>query len=204
MGHIKLAVIEEDGGNFPMLKQGDARWFVSIAAVIEGITRLISASPAGDRHAIEQGMASSRKDLPSDVSAPLRDLYRSVDDRRLYDIIDIYFGVVKELFWSKLDLDEKGKTGSFIVRTVGILALFDALRKGLMTGQIDVGNIDGSSRSALNNAAVVDFRNNFFHASGAGRTRIRKTLEFSLGTLETTDKDYIEIAALYQNSQSQT
>ena len=67
------------------------------------------------------------------------------------------------------------------MRTVGILALFDLLRDALLAGRVTQDDIRGTAESLLIGAKGVDFSDDFFHASGAGRVRIRNVLAYVVG-----------------------
>lgn len=136
--------------------------------------KLISQRPAADRSAMAGGKSLDRSRLQSD-SAPLRDLYKDGKDKTLLTIISDYFSVVKELLWH----DQPSK--SFIVRTVGVLALFDLLRDALLANRVNQADVRGSTKSLLLGAKGIDFSDDFFHASGAGRVRIRNVLAYVTG-----------------------
>ena len=97
------------------------------------------------------------------------------DGKTLLTIISDYFSVVKELLWQ----DQPSK--SFIVRMVGILALFDVLRNALLVNQVNRADVRGSAKLLLLGAKGIDFSDDFFHASGAGRVRIRNVLAYLTG-----------------------
>lgn len=172
-GHVKLALLEADDGGTPT-SDDLPEWKVSVACLVEGVIKLISQRPAADRSAIAGGKASNRSQLPSD-STPLRALYKGGKDKTLLTIVSDYFSVVRELLWQ----DQPSK--SFIVRTVGILALFDVLRDALLANRVVQDDIRGTTKSLLLGAKGLDFSDNFFHASGAGRVRIRNVLSYVTG-----------------------
>ena len=68
------------------------------------------------------------------------------------------------------------KPRSFIFRTVGILASFDILKLALSAGQVDANDTYAATKKMILAAEAVDFTDNFFHASGAGRVRIRNVI----------------------------
>lgn len=174
--HIKLAVIDVDSGD-QSDRNHHQEWKVSIAAIVEGISKLISSKPTSDRNALLQGLAQHRSDLgKEDKDAPLRDMYIAGADLAMYEIIKGYFLAVEKSLWSRQ------RTG-FINRTVGILALFDVLRKALIVNPELRGAPFEAATKILEPARSIDFSDNYFHASGAGRVRIRKILEYSMGLL---------------------
>lgn len=160
-------------------------WFVSLATIVDGILSLITNKPKRDR--IEMTLQTSifsfgrrdRSALKTIVDkSPLRRMYIEADkDDEIYECVKQYFIVVKEVLW-----DEAPK-GSYIVKTVGVLALFDLLRRIL--------ELDPNERyfkRYIETVRNADFNDNYFQASGVGRSRIRKVL-FAANDLEATIKD---------------
>ncbi len=171
-GHIRLALLEEDE---EVGEEGEiGRWQVSVACLVEGITRLISAKPSSDRSALASGEIKDRAQLPAD-NAPWREYYVEGQDKTILELVNDYFVVVEELVWNN-----QGK-GSFITRTVGVLALFDVLREASLAKLIDLKHMRTSAKAFLENARDIDFGDDFFHASGAGRVRIRNVLKTLVG-----------------------
>jgi hypothetical protein len=171
--HVRLALLEEDEESISGDKL-ERPWEVSVACLVEGISRLISEKPVADRSALATGKIKDRSQLGGD-SAPLRELYIEGKDKTLLELITAYFCVVDELLW-------KGQNErSFITRTVGVLALFDVLRDALLENEIDINDMQNSTHAFFQNAKGVDFADDFFHASGAGRVRIRKVLKALVG-----------------------
>jgi len=171
-GHIKLALLDEDEDAAPI--PDGYPWAVSVACIVEGVTKLISEKPIADRSALASGKAKTRGELPSD-KAPLRDLYRKQQDKSLLVAIDEFFSAVDRLIWATQP------SSSFIWRTVGVLALFDVLREGLAEGRLDPIDMKSSAQMFLQGAVGINFSDDYFHASGAGRVRIRKVLRVLVG-----------------------
>lgn len=166
-GHVKMALLEEDR---PEFEKSKLNWQVSVACLVEGISRLLSDKPSLDRTLLAQGTIRSRLELPMD-NAPLREMYIQGKDKSILELINTYFTVVEELLW-------RGQPErSFITRTVGVLALFDLLREALTAKKIIGKNVEESARAFLLPAVGVDFSDDFFQASGAGRVRIRNVLK---------------------------
>ena len=94
-------------------------WMVSMATVVEGISRLFSQNVKRDRTALlsyrlgERNREILAREAPGDKS-PLRDLYLHLNDKVIYAAVKNYLVVAQELFWSKCGPD------SFICKTVGI------------------------------------------------------------------------------------
>lgn len=184
-GHIRLALLEEDDeleeNNERKLRlEGAPIWEVSVACIVEGVTRLISAKPSADRSALASGQINDRSELGMDTS-PLRGLYIGGKDKTLLGLITDYFSVIDELLW------DGQKKGSFITKTVGVLALFDVLRDALIAGVINIEDMPTSARELFKNARGINFGDDFFHASGAGRVRIRNVLKSLVGLTDKSD-----------------
>lgn len=147
-------------------------WFVSLATIVDGILSLITNKPKRDR--IEMTLQTSilffgkrHRDALSEIvdKSPMRPFYLINKDDEIYDRVASYFGVVKLVLWDEAPL------GSYIVKTVGVLALFDLLRKIL-----DLNPNEQNFLAYINPVRYANFNDNFFQASGVGRSRIRKVL----------------------------
>lgn len=182
--HIRLALLEEeDDSESKNVDQSEKdSWQVSVACLVEGITRLISEKPQFDQSSLASGAVENRAKLPHDNS-PLRQLYIDGQNKTLLDIVIDYFKAVEHLLWNDRE------SGSFIVRTVGVLALFDVLLELLKANKLDLNDLQRSTLTALSNAQGIDFSDDYFHASGAGRVRIRNVLKVLLGLLEKKPED---------------
>jgi|WetSurMetagenome_2_1015567.scaffolds.fasta_scaffold05049_6 DNA phosphorothioation-associated DGQHR protein 1 len=178
-GHIKLALLEEEDER--VKRDTDTpHWEVSVACLVEGITRLISSKPSVDRSALASGKIKDRSQLETD-STPLRQLYIDGKDKTLLELITTYFNVVEEMLWVKQS------EGSFIKKTVGVLAQFDVLRDALLADVIKINDVERTTRLLFKNAKGIDFGDDFFHASGAGRVRIRNVLKALVGLTSEPD-----------------
>jgi DNA phosphorothioation-associated DGQHR protein 1 len=195
-GHIKLALLDEDEGA-PASKGEPGNWEVSIACLVEGISRLLSDKPATDRSALASGTINDRRKLPID-GAPLRNLYVDCQDKTLLDLISAFFSVAKELLWN--GQPEK----SFITRTVGVLATFDVFREALKAGELDINDIDQSAKVLFENARGINFADDYFHASGAGRVRIRNVLKLLVGLTGVTDQTAVDAVTRLTDARLQT
>ena len=199
--HIRLAVADIDtedqsASQIPPIRSNQpdgnsgappilSNWSVSIAAVVEGIEKLISTKQDLDKYKLLSNQVSSRAALQEDPKAPLRSLYLGSEDRKLYFTVESFFRALEEALWRTASAD------TFAVRTVGILASFDILRLGLARGTIFSDNAYESTIHLLDQARKVDFSDDFFHASGAGRIRIRQVMGVSMGLIKPSEvKDY--------------
>jgi DNA phosphorothioation-associated DGQHR protein 1 len=158
-------------------------WMVSTATVVDGILRLISSNPKRDKdemHKVSLEDGRNRSQLQADKS-PLRSLYLQNNDLAVYTAVKNFGLAAEEVFW-------KRRVGnSYIVKTVGIQALFDVLRKVLAGFE---GRKDISIKyfvSALEPAQKIDFSDSFFQASGKGRGRIKNAIEFARGGVQLSE-----------------
>ena len=156
-------------------------WAVSMATVVEGTLRLITSNPKQDAYRMAgelryEGHERSVLAPASDARrTPLRDLYRETNDEMILTALENYFAAVKKTLW------DDSKDGSFILKTVGIQALFDISRPLLFDGVAERDLRITRFTKALEVAGRIDFSDPFFHASGSGRTTIKKILEFAMG-----------------------
>lgn len=156
----------------------DENWHVSTATVVEGILRLISANPKRDTNAMLTPSPRPRTvlvDGPKDRT-PMRSVYIEGNDTLLYTVVLNFLKACKALFW------EKALPGSFIVKTVGIQALFDILRK--LAPEVLASRVLSVEffEARLGPAAEIDFAAiEFQNASGSGRSAIRKAIEQAIG-----------------------
>lgn len=175
-GHIKLALVEVDKHETDEVNEvlsdppNNGLWAVSIAAIVEGVEKLISSNQSSDRNLLLSGKVSFRSQLPSDIKAPLRKLFIDSEDKTIYRIVADFFQAFSDIFW------KNAKPASFIFRTVGILASFDLLKIALYDGKIGAKNTYDTTLNLISIAKEIDFSDNYFHASGAGRVRIKNVL----------------------------
>ena len=189
--HIKIAPISEE----PLFTEDEpATWQVSTACVVEGIARLLSQNPKGDREILHQKPENSRsRSILTQNAAPLRSLYIQVQDERIYNILMGYFTAAKNKLWNTAD------NRSYIKKTVGVQALFDVFRN--ISEEIlakEEKEREEFFIEKMERCRVINFADPFFQASGTGRTRIRNCLELCLGTrsLEGIQSDHEEYKRL--------
>lgn len=170
-------------------------WHISTATLVDGILALISGNPKRDRVVMarnpltgrSRGMVASIRD-----TSPLRDWYLDYQDDRIYNTVRGYFLAVEELLWNK------ATPSSYIMKTVGVLALFDLLKRLLLDPPVKRNVQDVNSGFSKDDLLLdeeiktifskfiepvkhVDFTDNFFQASGVGRARIRTVLLMANG-----------------------
>lgn len=159
-------------------KAGD--WMISTATVVGGILKLISSNPKRDAYRMHEAPAGAGRCRSllapgsAGAEAPLRDYYRVGNDTVIYRVVKNFFSAARTALWQQ---PEPG----FIRKTIGIQALFDILRE-LTPGALLAKDVSIEYfRGHLDRATHVDFADDFFQASGTGRTRIRNSLRLSLG-----------------------
>jgi DNA phosphorothioation-associated DGQHR protein 1 len=174
--HIKLALAEVEKSESGTTAQMEATstinqdWAVSIAAIVEGIEKLISSNQSNDRNLLLSGTTAFRRLLPDDPKAPLRKQFLQGEDKAIYRVVADFFRAFNDVLW------KNAKANSFIFRTVGILASFDLLKIALIARKIGTENTYDATVQLISPAKTIDFSDNFFHASGAGRVRIRNVV----------------------------
>lgn len=175
--HIKLAPL-----NAELVSGGinDLGWQVSTACVVEGILSLISAKPQADRDALHAVDIKNRnRRLLASDSSPLRDDFRNCSDELILSTIKGAFNRVKETLW--INANEK----SYINKTIGISAIFDALRFLLLKYERQA--VDARVSAMLTAASNIDFSDPFYQASGKGRVRVKNVMLRAAGEISGAD-----------------
>ncbi len=154
-------------------------WKVSMATIVEGILRLVSNNPKRDTNELLTPKPNERKvlqKLAAKDKSVLRNAYIDSNDQLVYLIVRNFLDAANTTLWSH------ARNGSFIVKTVGIQALFDVLRKLVPEA---IAQKDVSVKfflDHLSRASDIDFAgDNFRNASGSGRTEIRRAIEAAMG-----------------------
>lgn len=161
-------------------------WKISTSSIVDSIVRLISKNPKKDLNTLRQLQPSRRKreHLQNYTDVPLRSYYISYNDLLIYSIIKNFLLAVNEVLFKK----STAKT-SYIKRTVGIQALFDILKEILnkeLEEQKDISITYFIEK--VNPFSTIDFTDNFFTASGIGKTRLRNTMLLKLDYISIDDK----------------
>lgn len=187
--HIKLAP-QNDHVLFDV-DDHPVKWRISTATVVEGILKLISSNPKRDKSEMNRvrseagrrrSVLSSRPD-----SSPLRSLFVAVNDKAIYTAVVNFFTVVNAKLW------QRASSSSYIYRTVGIQALFDVL-KHCLKGFDEQRDLRQETFGVTIEAAEgIDFSDDFFQASGVGRTRIKNCIllasrQVTLESLSASDR----------------
>jgi DNA phosphorothioation-associated DGQHR protein 1 len=158
-------------------------WLVSTATVVEGILRLISTSPKKDSNALNKLKENERlrEVLPPDNSV-LRSFYLGNNDVFIYKTVINFFNAVDEILFSV------SSKVSFIKKTVGIQALFNTLRI-ILSNRLETDkdiSVDYFKKHLIK-VQDIDFSDNFFTASGIGKSRIQNAILIRLGFKEIDD-----------------
>lgn len=155
-----------------------ASWRVSTAVIVDGILRLFSSNPRRDANCMRKNKANLRSKLREVQGdhAPLRDSFITGNDLLIYKMVLNFLIASNDIFWNEVD------ENSFIVRTVGVQAIFDILRKiapqSLKEKDIRVQYF----LNRLDRAQNIDFsEERFRNPSGSGRTIIRQEIEKAIG-----------------------
>ena len=173
--HIKVA---PQNDKFLLSKKPkDMDWLVSTATIVDGILKLISTNPKEDSNELRRlDDEKNRNKIERKDNTPLRYYYLKNNDLFIYKIIFNFFKVVEsELFEPAI-----GKT-SYIMKTIGIQALFVILKEILSKKlEIDKDISQDYFKSYIHNFKHVDFSDNFYTASGIGKSRIQNTILVAL------------------------
>lgn len=147
------------------------KFYISTATVVDGILSLISSNPKRDR--VEMGqkhiLRGRSRDMLKSIrdNSPLRKLFLENSDEKIYNIIKEFFRGVEEELWTET------YDNSYIIKTVGIQALFDLLKE-ILKRKEPYENIN--YKSFLRKFSSVDFSDDYFQASGVGKSRIKKVM----------------------------
>jgi len=150
------------------------QWRISMAVVVDGILRLISTNPKRDENAMRTPAARQRGVLADGVAdkSPMREEFISGNDALIYAAISNYVSACDKLFWSC------AKENSYIIKTIGVQALFDIFRKILPSAKNSKKYTVSYFEDILRPAASLDFSKAQFQVpAGAGRSAIRKAIE---------------------------
>lgn len=174
--HIKVAPIDD---NILFKERKNGKWVISTGTVVDGILGLISANPKRDR--VEMGQEhifkGRSRNLVEDIkdSSPLRNFFLENRDDDIFNVIINYFNSLTNVL-----LRKQGEN-SYLIKTVGIQALFDVLREMLKQ---NLTYTTEHFNSGFNKFIDVNFGDNYFQASGLGRNRIKNLFLYGLGYLD--------------------
>ena len=155
-----------------------ANWRISTAVVVDGILRLFSSNPKRDANEMHTPESRPRTSLRTGArdKSPLRDVFIEGNDSLIYKFVDNYLRACNRLLW------KPAHQGSYILKTVGVQALFDILRK-LAPSALEARDVRAAFfENKLRPAAELDFSDERFRVpAGSGRSLIRRTIEGQIG-----------------------
>jgi DNA phosphorothioation-associated DGQHR protein 1 len=151
----------------------DEGWSVSSAVFVDGVLSLISKRPRWDRYEMNNSFISGKKGRArlssSKDGSPLRPFFIAGNDRAIEELVAAYFDEVGRLFWTREMVDAK----TVLVKTIGVAALFDVLKKYLSeVSVIDKSVIEHFKKrlSKVNPEVFLD--KNSFPASTSSKVKI--------------------------------
>ncbi|MDT8956453.1 DGQHR domain-containing protein [Aeromonas caviae] len=116
-------------------ESNENNWAVSSSVFIDGVLSLISRNPRLDRYSINAINSTSKEKgrrrlltVNKNDNSPLRHLYINGNDRAIEQVLFMFFNKVESHFWTQECIDKK----TVLIRTVGISALFQFLKKQLL------------------------------------------------------------------------
>lgn len=152
-------------------------WLISTSTIVDGILKLITTNPKRDSNLLNSyDLGVRNRSLLENDKSPLRAFYLTNNDLFIYTTIINFFNVVNE------EIFKKANRSSFINKTIGIQALFAVLRNILLL-KLDIDkNISKDYFSEfIAKFSSIDFTDNFFTASGIGKSRIQNIILISIG-----------------------
>lgn len=169
-GKIRLAPLSDAGTD-------KSKWLLSTAAMVEGITKLISSNPQRDRDELTRKRKfyedKTRKVLNGiRDNSILRELYLNNEDNEIYSILLKYFTSVEKILWSNAEMD------SIINKTIGTSALYDVL-KSLLEKDKSISDFD----EYIEKLVCIPYTDNYFSLSGKGKTRLKRVMKYHLGLI---------------------
>jgi DNA phosphorothioation-associated DGQHR protein 1 len=173
--HILVAA-ENDEVLFEIAPK-EKEWFVSTASIVDGFLSLFSSKPKSDRDLLQQTIAQKRDRslLPRD-NTPLREFYLNGNDKLIFTIVENYFRASYKTLY---------KVKSYLFKTVGIQAQFGVLKVILDKRLKEDKDISERYFSAiLSSCNTIDFSDNFYTASGLGKSRILNSILLMLSFKE--------------------
>lgn len=156
------------------------KWKISTAVIVDGIIKLISSNPKKDITNLLSVERKPRIDIAHlrNDKSPLRDAYLNNEDIVIYTMTLNYLKACEKTFWTDY------KEDSFIVRTVGVQALLDILKKLASNSYLEKDISENYFLEKLKPAKNIDFSEaKYKNSSGSGRSIIRRALESELSLI---------------------
>lgn len=147
-------------------------WLVSTATVVDGILKLITSNPKRDSNKLNSFQVKERKREILEIdNTPLRKFYLENNDLFIYKTVVNYFNAVNK------DMFLNVPNNSFIKKTIGIQALFFILKTILSKKlETDKNISEEYFKEIVRHFKNIDFSDNFFTASGIGKSRIQNVI----------------------------
>ena len=151
-------------------------WYISTASMVDGILSLISSNPKKDRDILQQLAPKERnRSILNSDRTPLREFFKQGNDKLILTIVKNFFSAsIKTLY----------KKESYLFKTVGIQAQFSVLKELLKDLPINKDISEKYYISIIEKCSKIDFHDNFFTASGLGKSRILNVLLLCLNLKE--------------------
>ncbi|EHU4931615.1 DGQHR domain-containing protein [Vibrio vulnificus] len=162
--------------------EGNDKGFISLASFVDSIMKLITTNPKKDRdHILYYRNKKGRATLNTNDNLPLRGVYISGEDDILEQLVIDYVNYIFNRY------DEN----SYLYKTIGVESFFLLLREYIKKERKwDMKSIS----EFLNPIWDIDFSDDFFTASGIGKSRIYNTLLVATGIKELSDVKNLEDA----------
>lgn len=153
-------------------------WLISTSTVVDGILKLITTNPKRDSNFLNTFILDKRdRSLVTSDNSPLRNFYKQNNDLFIYTCINNFFSTVDEEIL-KVNVNKN----TYIKKTIGIQALFAVLRTILINKLEEDKDISKEYfKSYITKFSNIDFSDNFFTASGIGKSRIQNIILICLG-----------------------
>lgn len=190
--HVKTTAIQDTSLN-------KETWYISVAAVVDSILRLISSNPKKDKYNLHKEHIEDRtRGILSEDNSPLRSLYLKSRDEVIYRIIINYLTAMAN------SLPQWGKSNCALNKTIGVQGVFDVLRiyieKELRSHKLlnDVDLLESTFLAFFAKTKNIDFSDDFFlKFSGVGRSRVRDIILLtweikSIADIKEEDREHFE------------
>jgi len=175
--HIKIAPLDAD---LIFTETERPSWKISTACIVEGLLSLFSSKPRTDRDLLHgYPLTKRRRNLLPQDNSPLRSLYLTCQDEVLWIIVTSFLKDADTFLW------QKANPNSYIRKTIGVQALFDVFRT--IAQKTEPSQLQAKLTEVLKAAAIIDFSDQFFQASGKGRVRVKNAILHSASELKSGD-----------------
>lgn len=185
--HIKIAPQNDEF--LLTLESKNVDWIISTATIVDGILKLITTNPKKDSDELRKmdDHIKKRGLIIRNDSSPLRSFYILGNDLFIYQTVYNFFKACEELIFDPFN----GKK-TYIKKTIGIQVLFTLLKEILNRNLDEDKNISIEYfKDFIDKFKYLDFNDDFFTASGIGKSRIQNLIYIVLGykNIENFDSD---------------